>query len=61
LNSAVGTISHDKKEERLEELIAELSQYPKTLGDYREKLKQKGIDREISSYGNCRGNDVTVK
>jgi|SRR5699024_127607 len=33
-----------KKEERLEELIAQLSQYPEALGDYRKKLKNKGID-----------------
>jgi glycosyltransferase involved in cell wall biosynthesis len=46
LNSAVGTIGHEKKEERLEELIAQLSQYPEALGDYREKLKGKGIDTE---------------
>jgi len=44
LNSAVGTIEHEKKEKRLEELIAQLSQYPEALGDYREKLKIKGID-----------------
>lgn len=43
LNSAVGTLENEKKEERLEELIAQLSQYPKALGDYREKLKKKGI------------------
>lgn len=44
LNSAVGTLENEKKEERLEELIAQLSQYPEALGDYREKLKGKGID-----------------
>src|SRR5690625_591896 len=44
LNSAVGTLENEKKEERLEELIAQLSQYPEALGDYREKLKKKGID-----------------
>jgi len=44
LNSAVGTLEHEKKEEQLEELIKQLSQYPKALGDYREKLKNKGID-----------------
>lgn len=43
LNSAVGTLENDKKEERLSELISQLSQYPKALGDYREKLKKKGI------------------
>jgi hypothetical protein len=44
LNSAVGTIEHEKKEERLEKLIEQLSQYPEALGDYREKLKSKGIN-----------------
>src|SRR5699024_3891226 len=44
LNSAVGTLENEKKEERLEELIAQLSQYPEALGDYREKLKERGID-----------------
>src|SRR5690625_1089481 len=44
VNSAVGTLNNEKKEERLEELIAQLSQYPEALGDYREKLKAKGID-----------------
>lgn len=44
LNSAVGTLDNEKKEERLEELIAQLSQYPEALGDYREKLKKKNID-----------------
>ncbi len=43
LNSAVGTLETEKKEEGLEKLIAQLSQYPKALGDYREKLKKKGI------------------
>ncbi len=44
LNSAVGTLDNEKKEERLEEFIAQLAQYPEALGDYREKLKGKGID-----------------
>ncbi|HSH24328.1 MAG TPA: UPF0236 family protein, partial [Massilibacterium sp.] len=44
LNSAVGTLGHEKKEEQLEALIAQLSQYPEALEDYREKLKEKGID-----------------
>src|SRR5699024_6680060 len=34
LNSAVGTLENEKKEERLEELIGQLSQYPEALGDY---------------------------
>ncbi|TES57522.1 ISLre2 family transposase [Halalkalibacterium halodurans] len=46
VNSAVGTIEQEKKEQRLEELIAQLSQYPEALGDYREKLKKKGIETE---------------
>ncbi|MGM8366817.1 ISLre2 family transposase [Virgibacillus sp. W0181] len=44
LNSAVGTIGNEKKEEQLEALIAQLSQYPEALEDYREKLEDKGID-----------------
>lgn len=46
LNSAVGTLDHEKREERLEELIKQLSQYPEALGDYREKLKEKQINTE---------------
>ncbi|MDC3417534.1 UPF0236 family protein [Aquibacillus sp. 3ASR75-54] len=46
LNSAVGTIGHEKKEEPLEALIAQLSQYPEALCDYQEKLREKGIDTE---------------
>ena len=30
LNSAAGTLENDKKEEKLEELIEQLSQYPKS-------------------------------
>src|SRR5690625_7281949 len=45
VNSAVGTLNNEKKEERLEELIAQLSQYPEARGDYREKEKAKGRDR----------------
>jgi hypothetical protein len=33
LNSAVGTLDHEKREERLEELIKQLSQHPEALGD----------------------------
>ncbi|WP_440895073.1 ISLre2 family transposase [Amphibacillus sp. Q70] len=44
LNSAVGTLENEKKEEELEALIAQLSKYPKALGDYRKKLERKGID-----------------
>ena len=31
-NSAVGTLDHEKREERLEELIKQLSHYPEALG-----------------------------
>lgn len=44
LNSAVGTIGHEKKEEQLEALISQLSKYPEALCDYRKKLEGKGID-----------------
>lgn len=46
LNSAVGTIGHERKEERLGELISQLSQYPEALRDYRERLEEKGIATE---------------
>src|SRR5699024_4584101 len=46
LNSAVGTIGHELKEKRLEELINQLSQYPEALRDYRERLREKGINTE---------------
>src|SRR5690625_5883560 len=56
LNSAVGTLEDEKKEEKLEALIAQLSQYPKALGDYREKLKKKGIDTTMfSQMGSAEG------
>lgn len=56
LNSAVGTLENEKKEERLEELIAQLSQYPEALGDYREKLKKKGIKTdEFRPMGSAEG------
>lgn len=56
LNSAVSTLETEKKEERLEELIAQLSQYPKALGDYREKLKKKGIETdEFRPMGSAEG------
>src|SRR5699024_7379928 len=44
LNSAVGTLGDEQKEEELEELIAQISQYPEALDDYRNKLKNKGMD-----------------
>ena len=43
LNSAVGTFENEKKEERLKELLAQLSQYPEALGDYRDILHERGI------------------
>src|SRR5699024_11383917 len=46
LNTAVGTIGHERKEQRLEELINQLSQYPEALRDYRERLREKGINTE---------------
>jgi len=56
LNSAVGTLENEKKEERLEELINQLSQYPKALGDYRKKLKKMGIDTsEFRPMGSAEG------
>ena len=44
LNSAVGTLGNEEKEEQLESLVSQLSQYREALEDYREKLKKKGID-----------------
>lgn len=49
LNSAVGTLDSDQKEERLEDFIHQLSQYPEAIGDYRKWLKEKGIE-DIGSY-----------
>lgn len=44
LNSAVGTLETEKKEEDLEALIKQLSQYPEALGDYRAWLSNQGVD-----------------
>jgi len=44
LNSAVGTLENEKKEEVLADLIRQLSQYPEALGDYRHWLGEAGID-----------------
>lgn len=44
LNSAVGTLETEKKEERLNALIQQLELYPEALGDYRDWLNQQGID-----------------
>jgi len=44
LNSAVGTLNHERKEEQLENLISQLSQYPEALEDYQKRLKEKGIN-----------------
>src|SRR5699024_11816700 len=50
------TLENEKKEERLEELITQLSQYPEALGDYREKLKKKGIETdEFRPMGSAEG------
>lgn len=46
LNSAVGTIENEQKEERLENLISQLSQYPEALNDYRVVLEEKGINTD---------------
>ncbi|MDQ0339466.1 hypothetical protein J2S00_002254, partial [Caldalkalibacillus uzonensis] len=46
LNSAVGTLEKEAHEQRLEELIKQLEQYPEALGDYRDWLKAHGIDTE---------------
>ncbi|MBD1383641.1 ISLre2 family transposase, partial [Metabacillus arenae] len=56
LNSAVGTVGHEKKEERLEKLIDQLSQYPEALDDYRKKLNKKGIDtKNFRPMGSAEG------
>jgi len=44
LNSAVGTLADDKKEEALLDLIRQLSQYPEALGDYRMWLDDLEVD-----------------
>lgn len=44
LNSAVGTLEDEKKEEALADLIRQLSHYPEALGDYRIWLSEQGID-----------------
>lgn len=46
LNSAVGTLGSNAKEDRLNDLIQQLEQYPEALGDYRNWLKAQGIDTE---------------
>ncbi len=44
LNSALGMLGDRKKEQVLEHLILQLEKYPEALGDYREWLKEQGID-----------------
>lgn len=44
LNSAVGTLNDEKKEELLEGLINQLSKYPEGLGNYRDWLVANGVD-----------------
>lgn len=44
LNSAVGTLESEDQEERLEQLIRQLEKYPEALGDYREWLREQGIN-----------------
>lgn len=46
LNSAVGTLDTEAQEERLADLIKQLEKYPEALGDYREWLKEKGIETD---------------
>src|SRR5699024_5215154 len=56
LNSAVGTLAHENKEEQLEALISQLSQYPEALEDYRVRLQEKGIDIEgFRPMGSAKG------
>lgn len=44
LNSAVGTLEDEQKEEDLEAFINQLEQYPEALTDYRKWLEKKDID-----------------
>lgn len=44
LNSAVGTLGDERKEDDLEAFIKQLEQYPEALTDYRKWLKEKKID-----------------
>jgi len=44
LNSAVGTLEDERKEEALADLIQQYSKYPEALGDYREWLNKQEID-----------------
>ncbi|WAA12927.1 ISLre2 family transposase [Fervidibacillus halotolerans] len=44
LNSAVGTLEDEEKEKELEALIHQLEMYPEALRDYREWLREQGID-----------------
>jgi hypothetical protein len=44
LNSAIGTLEDESKENALIEFIRQLEQYPEALVDYRVRLKEQGID-----------------
>ncbi|CAI9393860.1 TPA: ISLre2 family transposase [Acinetobacter baumannii] len=56
LNSAVATLDTEKKEERLEALINQLSPYPEALGDYRIWLQEQGIDTsDMRPMGSAEG------
>jgi hypothetical protein len=56
LNSAVGTLENEAQEERLEDLIRQLDQYPEALGDYRKWLRERGIDTtEMRPMGSAEG------
>src|SRR5699024_7794959 len=46
LNSAVATFESEKKGDRLKGIITQLAQAPNALGDYREKLKNQGINTD---------------
>ena len=56
LNSAVGTLETDAQEKRLQDLIKQVEKYPEALGDYRDWLREKGIETEgIRPMGSAEG------
>ncbi|WML28953.1 ISLre2 family transposase [Neobacillus sp. OS1-32] len=44
LNNAVGTLETREQEERLDQLLRQLEKYPEALRDYREWLKEQGVE-----------------
>lgn len=46
LNSAIGTLETDEHEQRLEALVRQLEKYPEALTDYRNWLKNQGIETQ---------------